>query len=226
MSRKNHKRRLLLVPGDQQYEPTLAYLPRDVIRRALRRRRDLLTSLDSNDTTLDLRKRKFGILACDDQVAVEDDLHASTVCAPVDGGDDGLGRCGPPGQRREAIDIADDVLLVCFGPATCLSLVPSEQLNTCLNTTVWLYGRMTDAMRSAPAQKMRPSPVSTVTLPGRSISAPALLSSFCESLDIPKARLIVEPVKDVLHIRSHGGRDRVQRLRPIESQEHDMLLGE
>ncbi len=51
------------------------------------------TSLYSDDTTSDFRKRQLGILTCNDQVAIEDDFHASTVCAAIHGGDDGLGRC-------------------------------------------------------------------------------------------------------------------------------------
>ena len=50
-----------------------------------------MTSLNGDNTALHFGEREHCVLASDNQVAVQNDLYPSAVCATIDGGDDRLG---------------------------------------------------------------------------------------------------------------------------------------
>lgn len=77
----------------------------------------------------------------------------------------------------------------------------------------------TNAMRSAPAQKSRPSPVMIETLCGRVNVA----QSGEHRAYAPDARFRLDPSQDLVNASVHLRRHGIQGLRPIQCEEEDML---
>ncbi len=123
-------------------------------------------SFDGLNSPPHLWKAELGILVSDNQVTIEDHFQTTTIGIPNNGSDKWFSGY-PSRYRTEAVSVNNNpFLLFCF--SSLLVIVPSVWLSK--NIYIFKMSERigidlhTYSLRSAPAQKIRPSAVKMTTL--------------------------------------------------------------